>query len=466
MDRYDLVVIGSGPGGYRAAVLGALRGLSVAIVEKGVWGGCCLNRGCVPKKAWHHTARLVAASREGARRGLAGTLRADLAQAWEHQRRVSATVRENYASYLKRLGVAAIEGEARLAAGRSVEVGGRRLTAGGIVIATGSHPRVPVNLQRVPGRILTTDDLFEQPPPPGRRVAVVGSGVVATELAFILAMLGLEVAWLCQGEPLAQRGFSDSALRVMQTALDRHGVRARSGSRPLGATVTADGVELALPGGACETVDWVLLGTGRVPHTEGLDPEGAGVQLTPGGFVAVDEFQRTSAQGVHAIGDVCNSAMTANHALAEAAVAVADLVAPGSRKRAPHAVADVIYSAQELARIGLTEDEAEHAGFEPAVGFAAFEANPRALGQDDGGGFVRLLADMDEGTLLGAEIVGAEAGELINLVGQAFGHEDALARLAGFAYNHPARAEEVQNACETLAFRWGLGAAVFADTGA
>ncbi|MHB1942971.1 MAG: FAD-dependent oxidoreductase, partial [Acidiferrobacteraceae bacterium] len=122
MGDFDLIVIGSGPGGYRAAVLGALRGLRVAIVEKAEWGGCCLNRGCVPKKAWYHTARLLVASRHFAERGISGALRVDLDAAWEHQRAVVTRVRNSYLDYMKRLGIARHEGVAAFASSRRVEI--------------------------------------------------------------------------------------------------------------------------------------------------------------------------------------------------------------------------------------------------------------------------------------------------------------------------------------------------------
>jgi dihydrolipoamide dehydrogenase len=466
MREFDLVVIGSGPGGYRAAVLGALRGLSVAIVEKGVWGGTCLNRGCVPKKAWHASAMRVAQSAGLAARGVRGTLTGDLATAWDHQHRVVDTVRESYVDYLKRLGVAAFAGAASFADSRTVRVaGGETLRGRHVIVATGSAPFVPPGLPRTPGRILTTDDLFDAPPPPGRRVAVVGSGVVGTELAFILAMLGCQVKWITNAEPLSRTGFSPPALKLLYAALKRHGVVARTRSRVQGGRVLADGVELTLPDGARETVDWVLLGSGRVPYTESLDLAAAGVATDADGFVAVDERCRTTVPHIYAIGDVANPAMTSNHALAEAAVAVADILDPGSRRREPAQVPELVYSALELGRVGLSEDDAEDRELEAATGFAAFEVNPAALGEDDAEGFVRLVADGDSGKLLGAEIVGAQAGELIHVIAREVGRDDGLRGVARMLYNHPSRAEEFLNAAETLASKWGLGEPVFGAKG-
>lgn len=464
MQEFDLIVIGSGPGGYRAAVLGALRGLSVAIVEKAQWGGCCLNRGCVPKKDWHHTAKLVAASRDFTGRGITGTLAADLGAAWGHQKKVVDTVRDSYVDYMKRLGIVALTGTGSFADAHTVALDGR-VTAKGrhIIIATGSSPFVPDIFPLTPGRILTTDDLFDNPPPSGQRVALIGSGVIGTEFAFILSMLGKQVTWISQSKPLSNAGFSQPALKLLNEALTKYGIETRTGCRAQHVEVTDGGVSLKLVDGGEARVDWVLLGTGRRPHTADLGLETIGVKTDGKGFVSVQPNLQTSVPHIYAIGDVTNSHMTANHALAEAAIAVSNILKPDSRERNDRAVPQLVYSAVELGRIGLNEDEAEDEELEPAVGFAAFETNPRALGQDDPQGFVRVLADMDSGELLGAEVVGAEAGELIHLVAQEYGQADALKRFSGMFYNHPARSEELQNATETLAAKWGLAGQVFGD---
>jgi dihydrolipoamide dehydrogenase len=459
----DLAVIGSGPGGYRAAVLGALRGLKVALVEEGVWGGTCLNRGCVPKKAWYATARLVAANAHFRERGLAGRLTPDLAAAWRHQRGVVEAVRASYVDYLERLGVTAIRGRATLRAGREVDVTGYGvLSAGAIVIASGSSPYRPAGFALHPGRVLTSDELFDAPPPAGRRVAVLGSGVIGTEMAFILTMLGCEVVWLVQSEPLARVGFTSPALAALRDALAGHGVRPRRTGRPHACAADARGVTLTLPDGTNERVDWVLVASGRRPNVAGIGLEPAGVALGADGFIASDERTMTAAPGVYAIGDCANPRMTSNHALAEAAVAIADIVAPGSAERDRGAVPEVVYSALELARVGWSEAQAEDAGREPATGFVSLQSSPAALAEGDARGFVRVVADLESGELLGAEAVGTHAGEWIQVASSALRAPHGLARLARVRYNHPSLAEEVLNATETLAAKWGLGERIFA----
>ena len=165
---FDVVVIGSGPGGFRAAVLAAQRGLSVAIIERDAWGGACLNRGCVPKRAWYHTARLAADAASLARHGLGGALAPDLGAAWKFQREVVKTVRESYVDYLRRLGIRQFEGAARFVGPHCLSVGSETVEGAHFIVASGSRPSVPDTLHAGAGRILTTDELFEQPLPPGR----------------------------------------------------------------------------------------------------------------------------------------------------------------------------------------------------------------------------------------------------------------------------------------------------------
>lgn len=471
-EHYDIIVIGSGPGGYRAATLAALRGQRVAIIEKADWGGCCLNRGCVPKKAWHHSAQLIAASRDFAARGIQGTLSVDLDAAWAHQEDVVATVQDSYINYMKRLGVSALRGTARLRGAHALTIEGeggeQHIEADHIVLATGSAPTVPTGVTPTPGRILTTDMLFDTPPPARRRVAVLGGGVIGTEFAFILSMLGCQVTWLTRSAPLSRLHFSSQARNTLRTALQRHGIAPHQGGQFISAEVVTgiddkEEVCIRLDDDTEVRVDWLLLGTGRRPYTEGLGLQAAGVTTDAQGFIVRNACLQTQAPHIYAIGDCTSPQMSANQALADATLVIDNILRGEDRVQTqdPTRVPEAIYSAVELARVGLDDDQAEDAGFEPAVGFAAFETSPRALGQGDTAGFVRLLADMDSGTLLGAEIVGSEAAELIHLLSTAPDRDTALKWLARGHYNHPARAEELLNASETLASKWGLNAFLF-----
>ncbi len=458
MDAFDVVVVGSGPGGYRAAVLAALRGRKTAIIERAVWGGCCLNRGCVPKKDWYHSARLLARTDTFAGRGLVGSLAGDLRQAWRHQHEVVDRVRQSYRDYLRRLGVTALSGHATVKDAGTLSVDGRLVKAQSIILATGSAPVMPDHIAVVPDRIIHSDLLFDRPVPGGSRVAVVGGGIIALEFAYILRLFGKDVTWIVRRDPFARRDFSPAAMDVLKKGLMAAGVSPRL-STVRDATVGAEGVTLALDDGTV-AVDWVLMATGRRPVTDDLGLEAAGIARDSAGFIVVNAYLQTNRPSLYAIGDCVSGPMTANRALFEAAVAVDNIIEPGRRTRTDRLVPEAVYSAVELARVGLTEEQAEDDGFEPATGFAAFETSPRALGQDDAEGFVRLVADMDSGRFLGGEVVGAEAGELIHMLA-ALPAQGGLRTLSQMAFNHPSRSEEFQNAVETLAAKWNLPGEIF-----
>jgi dihydrolipoamide dehydrogenase len=446
--HYDLIVIGSGPGGYRSAMLAAHHGLKVGIVEKGEWGGCGLNRGCLPKNDWHHTAKLIAAARGFARRGIQGSLSIDLAGAWEHQKKLTRAVRETYIGQMKRLGIDGFAATASFVDPHTISLDGRdRLTARHFVIATGSTPYVPKPFFITEQRVLTTDELFSQPPPPGRRVAIVGSGAVATEFAFILSMLGREVVWVAQNKPLVNSRFSAEALQQLYDRLRRHGIEARVGARPEAVEMPPEGVRLILEGGNDSVVaDWVLLGTGRRPHTSGLALDAAGVSTDSKGFIKTNEFLESSQPHIYAVGDVVNPRMSANQALADAAVAVGNILSPRSRTQDRRAVPEVIHSALELGRIGHTVGNGEGT----VTATSAFAVNVRAMSEDDGDGFVRLIVDARTGALTGAEVVGAEAAELIHLLAGRLHEPNALRAFATTFYGYPTRAESIYQAAQSL----------------
>jgi dihydrolipoamide dehydrogenase len=468
MKEFDIVIIGSGPGGYRAAVLGALRGKKVAIIEKGIWGGTCLNRGCVPKKDWHETAKWIENSRHFAARGILGeSLRGDMAQAWEHQRKVVETVRESYVDYLKRLGVQMYSGIGSYRSAREISIrdaqGEETIQAQYSIIATGSTPRLPKGAYLQPGKILHSDMLFDDGVPAGDTVVIVGGGVIGTEFAYIFTQLGKQVRWLVNSAPLHHLRYSPPAKDALMDALKELQIVPRNKFAVTDSGIDAARAWVANAEGEKESADWVLFATGRQAHTEALGLENTAVVLDAHGFVITNAHLETAEPGIYAIGDVVGPYMNANQALADATLVIDNILKGNEQSRAPLWVPELVYSAVELARIGMDDEQAEDEGLEPAVGFAAFESSPRALGQDDTRGFARILADMDSGELLGGEIVGRDAGELIHLLAAGGERDTLLRRIAQSPVNHPSRAEELLNATETLAARWGLGEFIFAD---
>ena len=467
--NYDITIIGSGPGGYRAAVLAALRGKKVAIIEKQTWGGTCLNRGCVPKKDWHETAKWIEQSRHFKKRGVVGpALTGDMAQAWQHQHRVVETVRTSYVDYLKRLGVHLYNGAGYFLDPQRLQIQGveglTEIHTETSIIATGSAPSLPTGIAAVPGKVLTSDMLYDDGVPSGDRVILVGGGVIGTEFAYIFTQLGKQVKWLVHSPSLAHTQYSPQAKDALKAALAALNIHPQAGFKISRIETAIDGVTVFNDQGESAQSDWLLLATGRHAFTEGLGLENTGVTLDDRGFVQTNTMLETEEPGIYAIGDAVGPIMNANQALSDAQIVIHNLLSEEKQERDPLWVPELVYSAVELARIGMNDDAAEDQGFEPAVGFAAFETSPRALGQDDSAGFVRLLADMDSGELLGGEIVGRDAGELIHLLASSGSRDEALRKIVETRVNHPSRAEELVNATETLAARWGLEEQIFGAT--
>lgn len=460
---FDIIIIGSGPGGYRAAVLGALRKLNVAIVEKHYWGGCCLNRGCVPKKAWHHTANMLNQMDKLQKTGLKGNLTADFDQAWQHQQATSEQVRDNYANYMKRLGIQTFQGHGSLESNNTVCItdGKQKQSISGehIILATGSGPLLPEGIE-ISQRLISTDELFELNPPAGDEVALIGSGVIAVELAFILSKLGKNIHWYSRSPILKNSDFSEQAVKALSKAFSDASISLPDNGLP-SKYIENNQVELVFENSVPKKVDWVLFATGRKPHTCKLGLEYTNILVDDNGFIKTNDFLQTAEKNIYAIGDVRSPLMTANQAIADATVAIENILYKESSTEQSTDVPQAIYSCIEMAKVGLNEDQAEDEDFEPATGFAAFESSPTALGQNDTEGFLRIIADMDSGKFLGGEIVGKNAGELIHLMALHKNTNTSLNQFAQMIINHPSRSEEIVNATETLANKWNMEEFVF-----
>lgn len=460
---FDIIIIGSGPGGYRAAVLGALRNLKVAIIEKHLWGGCCLNRGCVPKKAWHQTASIINQLPNLNKTGLTGAISADFEQAWLHQQQTSEKVRGNYADYMKRLGIQAYEGHGKLVDINTVEVNNGQshqvISGKFIILATGSDPVFPDGIEPSQ-KLLSTDELFELEPPAGNEVALIGSGVIATELAFILSKMGKNIHWYARSPILNKSDFSEQAKSALTNAFNKAEISLPEHKSPTD-YIESDRVELKFADNTSEFVDWVLFATGRKPHTCKLGLEYTNILVDDFGFIRTNENLQTHELNIYAIGDVRSPVMTANQAIADAGVVIENILNDNIQKEKTTEVPQAVYSCIEMARLGLSEDQAEDEDYEPATGFAAFESSPTAIGQNDIEGFLRVVADMDSGKFLGGEIVGKNAGELIHLMALHKDNNTSLSQFAQMIINHPSRSEEIVNATETLASKWNMEEFIF-----
>lgn len=472
MAQFDLIVIGSGPGGYKAAITAAHLGARVALVEKGLPGGTCLNQGCIPKKTLIHLALLIEDVAELQGRGLAGRVSGDFGGAMAHKNAVVAGIRDNFNVWLKRLGVQMYHGEATLQPGLEVLVrpnsnisdtpdslrgsaGGEqvseemRLQGEKIIIATGGTPR-ELDVCPADGRhILNSRDFMFKLNQVPETVLCVGGGAIGVELGFLMHQFGAHVSIVEQGGRLLdQPQISARASSILERKFKRIGIEVRKGLSPSTSRLVSDGVEITFSDGRRETYHKVLVAVGRKPATAGLDLELAGVETDDEGFIRVSEYLETSVPGIYAIGDVKGGPMTANAALHDAKVAAANAINGNALHPNYHKVPVVINSAFEIAAVGLTEDLAEAAGFEPDVARASFGGSGKARAHHDFEGFIEVVHDEQSGQLLGGCIVGPEAGEQIHMMTAACQSERGLWFFKDLSYSHPSWCEEMETAID------------------
>ncbi|OIP33526.1 MAG: dihydrolipoyl dehydrogenase [Deltaproteobacteria bacterium CG2_30_63_29] len=457
---YDLVVIGSGPGGYIAAIRAAQLGMSVACVEKdSSLGGTCLNVGCIPSKALLESSELYsAAQKEFKRHGLlVGDLKLDLATMLKRKDSIVSQLTKGVAGLFKKNGVVRVEGWGRIVSATEVEV---RSAANGaltslstkrVLIATGSSVSPLRGVELDGQRIVTSTEAlcFETVP---EHLIVIGAGVIGLELGSVWARLGAKVT-LLEYLPhiLGNTDAETSALALK--SLGRQGMQFMLGVKVLSATVLDDKVVVTYEGtsGVAETVsgDRVLVAVGRRPYTQGLGAAEAGVTLDARGFIPVDHDYQTNVPGIYAIGDVIPGPMLAHLAEDEGVVCVERM--NGIKVHInTDAIPAVAYTWPEVASVGATEEELAKRGVAYKKGIFPFVANGRAKALLATEGQVKILADAVTDRVLGCHIFGPRAGDLIGEVVMAMEMGASSEDIARTCHAHPGLGEVVREAALAL----------------
>jgi dihydrolipoamide dehydrogenase len=461
---YDLVVIGTGPGGYVCAIRAAQLGLKVAVVEKrATYGGTCLNVGCIPSKALLHASEMF----EEAGHGLAalgvkvGTPKLDLAAMLGHK---DATVKSNVegvAFLFKKNKIEAFRGVGRIAAPGKVEVtaedGGRQtVEAKAIVIATGSDSAPLPGAEIDEERIVTSTGALELKSVP-KRLLVVGAGFIGLEIGSVWRRLGSEVTFVEFLDRILP-GMDAEVARLSQRSFQKQGLTFRLGSKVTGVNARRNGLEVSVApakaDGQAETLpaDVVLVAIGRRPYTEGLGLDEAGVALDERGRVKTNGHFRTSVDGIYAIGDVIAGPMLA-HKGEDEGVAVAEILAGQAGHVNAEVIPSVVYTVPEIASVGRSEDELKAAGIEYRAGKFPFTANARARAMNRTEGFVKILADRATDRVLGAHIVGFGAGEMIHEAAVLMEFGGSAEDLARTCHAHPTMSEAVREAAMAAWFK-------------
>jgi len=445
--KYDCIVIGSGPGGYVAAIRAAQLGMKTAVVEKGNTGGRCLNEACIPAKAILRVAEVMQEVEHAGQYGIsAGEVSFDYAGATKHRDKVIKTLTGGVGGLFKKSGIDLIEGFGSVTDDGNVKIGGQfdgtEIETERVVLACGSVSKPVLDL-KFGKRILDTAAMWllnEQP----ARLCVIGAGASGTEIASALGRLGTEVALLealPQILPLEDEEISKAAAREIK----KQNVRIETGAKVEGAEVSDSGVSVSFNGGS-EEFDYLVIAAGRAPDVEGLGLEEAGIDRDERGLVKVDGRLRTSRPGVWAIGDMVPGPALAHKASDEGIIAVEDAAGQDVHEIDYAFIPAVTFCHPQVASFGLTEKEARDAGHDVVVGKVPMGAVGAPTVYGDRGGMVKIVGDSKYGEILGAHIVSVKAADLIQELVNARELEGGYHEVARTIHAHPAFAEAVMEA--------------------
>jgi len=442
---HDLIVIGSGPGGYVAAIRASQLGARVAIVERGEVGGVCLNRGCIPTKAMIASAHALGTIRRAPELGIelgACAASIDMSRVMARKGAIVEKLKSGIVQLLESSGVELVKGIAKISAPGRVDVDGREYGAKNILIATGSTWIEIPGLAPDGERIVTTDEALDWSSVP-EKLLVVGGGVIGCEFACMMRNFGAEVTVVEATEsilPPVERAISRLLLRSMKG----QGIEILTGTTVERAGATAEGVNVALSNGAEHGVDRVLVSVGRKPLTAGLGLETIGVELTDRGAIKVDAKLKTTADGIYAIGDVIGGPMLAHAASAAGIAAVENIFGEGGEYD-QDSVPSPIFTSPEIGAVGATSEQLKARGAEFMTGRFPYAATGKALcdGEPDGQAIVHT--DM-EGKLLGVHIIGEDATLLIPEAALALRKGLSARDIEETVHSHPTLSEVVSEA--------------------
>jgi dihydrolipoamide dehydrogenase len=448
---YDLVVIGSGPAGYVCAIRAAQLGLKTAVIEKDkTFGGTCLNVGCIPSKALLHASHLFEeAGHDFAGMGIGVSKpKLDLKQMLSFkQEGVDGNVK-GVDFLFKKNKIDTFKGAGKITGPGKIDVGGQTVEAKHIVIATGSDVARLKGIEIDEKRVVSSTGALALDKVPGK-LLVVGAGVIGLELGSVWRRLGAEVQ-VVEFLDRILPGMDGEVAKQFQRILEKQGMTFRLGSKVTG--IDAKGKTLKAnvepaAGGTAESIeaDVVLVAIGRVPYTEGLGLKEAGVEMDERGRVKIDDHFQTNVKGIFAIGDVVRGAMLA-HKGEDEGVAVAELIAGKAGHVNYDAIPNVIYTYPEVASVGKTEEELKQAGVAYRVGKFPFTANGRAKVNRTTDGFVKILADDKTDKVLGAHIIGPDAGTMITEITIAMEFSGSAEDVARTCHPHPTLSEAVKEA--------------------
>ncbi len=442
-DRYDCVVIGSGPGGYVAAIRAAQLEMRTAVVEKDRVGGRCLNYACIPAKAVLRVADVLSEVRDAGEFGIkVGEPEIDYEAVSARREKVISTLTGGVSSLLKKNGVEVIAAPGALAGGGVVSAGDRQIEARTIVLATGSVKR-PIPGAQFGGRVIGTEEAWALAELPAT-MAVVGAGASGAEIASAYARLGVKVLLFEALDRVLPAEDADIS-KLVERGLKRQGIEIHL--KTLVEDIESNETSVKFGhGGQSGEVDWLVIAAGRGPDIEGLGLEAAGVKLSDTGLIEVDGAMRTSAQGVYAIGDLVLGPALAHKASDEGVIAVEDAAGMETHPIDYVDVPRATFCTPNVASFGLTEAQAREQGHDVVVGKVQYGAVGAGTVYGDRTGLVKIVGEKKYGELLGGHIVGSKATELIQELVNVRALEGGYPEVARTIHGHPTLSEAVMEA--------------------
>ncbi|HEY5319156.1 MAG TPA: dihydrolipoyl dehydrogenase [Solirubrobacteraceae bacterium] len=442
-NTYDCVVIGSGPGGYVAAIRAAQLGMKTAVIEKDRVGGRCLNYACIPAKAVLRCADILSEVREAGDYGIkVGTPEIDYATVSARREKVVSTLTGGVAGLLKKNQIELIEGEGMLAGAGRVAVGDTEIAAKTIVLATGSVKR-PIPGAQFGGRVIGTEEAWALAELP-RSLAVVGAGASGSEIASAYARLGTAVLLFEALDRVLPTEDADIS-KLAERGLKKQGITVHTSMPVQDIETTEESVRFTFGAGEGDA-EWLVIAAGRGPDVEALGLAGAGVALDERGYVVVDGALRTSLPGVYAIGDIVRGPALAHKASDEGIIAVEDAAGLATHPIEYIDIPRATFCTPNVGSFGLTEAQAREQGYDVVVGKVQYGAVGAGTVYGDRTGLVKIVGEKQYGELLGGHIVGTRATELIQELVNARSLEGGYPEVARIIHGHPTLSEAIMEA--------------------
>ncbi|GHU87145.1 dihydrolipoyl dehydrogenase [Spirochaetia bacterium] len=474
MEKFDLVIIGSGPAGTGAAFKARSLGLTVCVVEKFDTGGTCLNRGCIPTKTLLHGAALLREARESERYGVVtGDLRFDFVKLIEWKNTVVGTLRQNQYAALAKAGVTMVKGNARVEDPGKVLVhsdadGEKNIEAAAILIAAGTVPAlIPISGHDLPG-VCTSDAFLDGDGLFPKRLAIIGGGVIGVEFAAAYSSFGSEVT-IVEVLPSILANMDREIGQTLSLQLKKRGVGIYTGAHIEGIEKSEGALALTLTKAATAggsdsitvSADAVLMAAGRKPNTASLFSPGCTPQLTAKGFIQHDENMASSIPGIYVAGDISGGIQLAHAASAEGEYAAACIAAAvsktsGKAPRGERVIPSCVYTTPEIACAGITAAEAAERGIPAVTGKGVFGANGKAFLENQERSFIKLVFHAETRSLIGAQFFCSHATEIIPWAVQCIGDGTTLEQIERTLFPHPSYCETITQAINDALTRGGL----------